>query len=88
MEAPDGWTFEEDGKALPGGQPALRMLRCNTLFAAAEPRQLTAFFEFLDRRCHEFPSGGADSAPVLPRRRAHGQLSACRRCGAQRPHFC
>jgi hypothetical protein len=32
------------------------MLRCNTLFAAAEPRELAPFLQFLDGRSHCFPS--------------------------------
>jgi hypothetical protein len=41
--------IEQYGQALTGRQPALRMLRCNALFAAPESRKLTPLLEFLNR---------------------------------------
>ena len=38
-------------KPLARGQPALGMLRCNALLAAAQARRLAPLFELFDRRC-------------------------------------
>ena len=43
--------IEQDGEALAGGQPPLRMLGLDPLLPAAEAGELTALFELFDRRC-------------------------------------
>jgi hypothetical protein len=42
--------IEQDAQSLAGGQPALRMLGRDALFAPAQAGHFTALFEFLNRR--------------------------------------
>ena len=67
---------QEDRQPFAGGQPPFRMLRRNTLFAAAEPRRFPPFFEFFDRRGHDSSSGALRFGALLPRLGAPGQSLA------------